>query len=180
MSWVRVQHGCSISGMLSRCAGVLGNAGSRSGKYDCAHLVLTAVRVLAHPFTRASEVPAEYNLVALLIHCLLSDLFFLSCSPHRTIAEREILVAGPIVPTTPLSGFGAFFHLTQILTDYEQGRFSFDFSLGHVLQKYSSETLLSALAQLIKKKKKKKACPLCSRPQKHFLHPLTLNKQSPW
>lgn len=63
-------------GMLSRCAGVLGNAGSRSGKYDCAHLFLTAVQVLAHPFTRASEVPAEYNLVALLIHCLLSHLFF--------------------------------------------------------------------------------------------------------
>lgn len=102
----RLQH----LGMLSRCAAVLGNAGSRSGKCDCAHSVLTAVQVLTHLFTRASEVPAEYNSVALLSHRLLSDLFiFLSCSPHRTIAGHEILVAGPIVPTTPLVGFGAFF-----------------------------------------------------------------------
>lgn len=34
---------------------------------------------------------------------------FLSFSPHRTIAGREILVAGPVVPAIPLRGFGAFF-----------------------------------------------------------------------
>lgn len=103
----RLQH----LGMLSRCAAVLGNAGSRSGKYDRAHLVLTAVQVLAHLFTRASEVPAEHNSVAWLSHRLLSDLFiFLSCRPHRTIAGREILVAGPIVPTTPCQRLrGPFF-----------------------------------------------------------------------
>lgn len=88
--------------MLSRCAAVLGNTGSCCGKYDCAHLLLTAAQFFAHPFTRALELSAEYNSFALLIHCLLS------CSLHRIIAGQETLVVGPVISAFPLGGFRAF------------------------------------------------------------------------
>lgn len=159
--------------MLSRCAAVLGNTGSCCGKYDCAHLLLTAAQFFAHPFTRALELSAEYNSFALLIHCLLS------CSLHRIIAGQETLVVGPVISAFPLGGFRAF----SFEADPHRlwaGPFFFSPTLVWVTccrntpQKEATDTAVSPETAY------KKTDPLCSQPQKHFGHPLTLNKHSPW
>lgn len=116
-------------------------------------------QVLAHSFSRALEVFAEFNSFAMFISASVK-MFFSGLVVHtESLLDETSLLWNQSSEAFPLRSSGAFSFATD---PYRLGAVPFlsNFGLGHVPQ-----ILLSALAELIK------TYPLCSQPQKHFLHP---------
>lgn len=80
-------------------------------------------QVLAHAFTRALDVFAEFNSFAMFISASFK-MFSRSCSPHRIIAGWDILVVEPIIWNIPFEELWGLFichRSSQIMS----GPFSF-------------------------------------------------------
>lgn len=157
--------------MLSRCAEVLGKTGSCCGKYDCAQKLLSAVHSSSSFFHKSFGSACWVQLICHVYPGLLQDFLFGLVVYTESVPDEKLLLWNQSSQTFPLSSFRAFSFDTdphRLWPLWPGSR------APKVLLRKRLQILLSALTQLIK------IYPLCSQPQKHFLHPLSLNKHSPW